>query len=117
MTNRFGLDSVNSLHILGSIRYSASLPDIMNVFLIDILYNYCCRDRVVAVFAQGPAWQFKSWPWGGNPVEIFSRMKGFHLQVSLLFIPTLCRGSLIQSWSVQSHRRSRNLTLSAICAC
>ena len=33
MTNRFGLDSVNSLHILSSIRYSAPLPDILNVFL------------------------------------------------------------------------------------
>ena len=31
------------------------------------------RDRVVAVFVQGPAWQFKGWPWGGNPVDIFSR--------------------------------------------
>jgi len=33
----------------------------------------CFRDRVVAVFVQGPAWQFKGWPWNGNPVEIFSR--------------------------------------------
>jgi len=31
------------------------------------------RDRVVAVFVQGPAWQFKGWPWDSNPVEIFSR--------------------------------------------
>lgn len=30
-------------------------------------------DRVVAVFVQGPAWQFKGWPWGGNPTEIFAR--------------------------------------------
>jgi hypothetical protein len=29
------------------------------------------RDRVVAVFVQGPAWQFKGWPCNGNPVEIF----------------------------------------------
>lgn len=28
-------------------------------------------DRVVAVFVMGPAWQFKGWPWSGNPVEIF----------------------------------------------
>lgn len=32
-------------------------------------------ERVVAVFVQGPAWQFKGWPWGGNPVEVFSRSK------------------------------------------
>ncbi|XP_013421430.1 parafibromin-like [Lingula anatina] len=37
-------------------------------------------DRVVAVFVQGPAWQFKGWPWGGNPVEIFSRIRGFHVK-------------------------------------
>lgn len=37
-------------------------------------------NRVVAVFVQGPAWQFKGWPWGGSPVEIFSRIKGFHLK-------------------------------------
>lgn len=35
-------------------------------------------ERVVAVFAQGPAWQFKSWPWSGNPVEIFQRSKSIH---------------------------------------
>jgi hypothetical protein len=33
------------------------------------------RERVVAVFVQGPAWQFKNWPWNGNPVEIFSKGK------------------------------------------
>jgi parafibromin len=30
---------------------------------------------VVAVFAQGPAWQFKGWPWTTNPVEIFQKSK------------------------------------------
>ncbi|XP_050389977.1 parafibromin [Patella vulgata] len=39
-------------------------------------------DRVVAVFAQGPAWQFKGWPWNGNPVDIFSKIKAFHLKWS-----------------------------------
>lgn len=29
--------------------------------------------RVVAVFVMGPQWQFKGWPWDGNPVEIFSK--------------------------------------------
>lgn len=37
-------------------------------------------NRVVAVFVQGPAWQFKGWPWGGSPVEIFSRIKAYHLK-------------------------------------
>jgi parafibromin len=31
--------------------------------------------RVVAVFVLGPQWQFKGWPWEGNPVEIFSKGK------------------------------------------
>lgn len=36
------------------------------------------RDRVVAVFVQGPAWQFKGWPWllpDGSPVDIFAKSK------------------------------------------
>lgn len=32
-------------------------------------------NRVVAVFVMGPAWQFKGWPWTGNPVEIFAQSK------------------------------------------
>ncbi|KAG4071525.1 hypothetical protein HA402_011679 [Bradysia odoriphaga] len=36
--------------------------------------------RVVAVFVMGPAWQFKGWPWDGNPVEIFSKICAFHLR-------------------------------------
>lgn len=32
-------------------------------------------ERVVAVFVMGPAWQFKGWPYNGNPVEIFSKSK------------------------------------------
>lgn len=31
--------------------------------------------RVVAVFVLGPQWQFKGFPWGGNPVDIFSKSK------------------------------------------
>ncbi|XP_050443400.1 parafibromin isoform X2 [Adelges cooleyi] len=37
-------------------------------------------ERVVAVFVMGPAWQFKGWPWSGNPVEIFSKICAFHLK-------------------------------------
>lgn len=36
--------------------------------------------RVVAVFVMGPAWQFKGWPWDGNPVEIFAKICAFHLR-------------------------------------
>eukprot|EP00080_Pristionchus_pacificus_P021005 PDM81025.1 cdc-73 [Pristionchus pacificus] len=36
-------------------------------------------DRVVGVFAMGPAWQFKGWQWNGNPVDIFSHIAAFHV--------------------------------------
>lgn len=39
--------------------------------------------RVVAVFVMGPAWQFKGWPWDGNPVEIFSKSKFFFALVTV----------------------------------
>ena len=38
-------------------------------------------DRVVAVFVMGQAWQFKGWPNEGRPVEILSRIAGFHLKM------------------------------------
>ncbi len=37
-------------------------------------------NRVVAVFVMGQAWQFKGWPWGGNPTQIFSNICAFHLK-------------------------------------
>ena len=60
-------------------------------------------DRVVAVFVQGPAWQFKGWPWNGNPVEIFSRIKAFHLK----FDETKLDAN-VAKWSVHVINLSRN---------
>lgn len=40
-------------------------------------------ERVVGVFVQGAAWQFKGWPWllqDGSPVDIFSRIQAFHIK-------------------------------------
>jgi len=42
-------------------------------------------DRVVAVFVQGPTWQFKGWPWVGDGSnsgveDIFLKTCGFHLR-------------------------------------
>ncbi|XP_055333760.1 parafibromin-like [Paramacrobiotus metropolitanus] len=53
-------------------------------------------DRVVAVFVQGPAWQFKGWPWSGNPVDIFERLKAFHLKFDEM--PT---DKNVAGWNVQ----------------
>ena len=35
---------------------------------------------LVAVFVMGQAWQFKNWPWGGNPTVIFSKICAFHFK-------------------------------------
>ncbi|ELU13919.1 hypothetical protein CAPTEDRAFT_183964 [Capitella teleta] len=53
-------------------------------------------DRVVAVFVQGPAWQFKGWPWGGNPVDIFDRVRAFHLKWRELPVD-----ANVQKWAVR----------------
>ncbi|XP_054158083.1 parafibromin-like [Oppia nitens] len=60
-------------------------------------------DRVVAVFVQGPAWQFKGWPWDGNPVEIFARIKAFHLKFDEMKLDTN-----VAKWSVEIIELSRN---------
>ncbi len=53
-------------------------------------------DRVVAVFALGKQWQFKDWPLGyTNPVEIFSKVKGFHLKMTGMPIdPNIAKWSI-----------------------
>ncbi|EHB12236.1 Parafibromin [Heterocephalus glaber] len=55
-------------------------------------------DRVVAVFVQGPAWQFKGWPWllpDGSPVDIFAKIKAFHLKYDEVHLDPN-----IQKWDV-----------------
>ncbi|CAD6991141.1 parafibromin [Ceratitis capitata] len=59
--------------------------------------------RVVAVFVMGPAWQFKGWPWDGNPVEIFSKICAFHLRFSELKLDTN-----VSKWSVTLLNLSQN---------
>ncbi|EDW80718.1 uncharacterized protein Dwil_GK11679 [Drosophila willistoni] len=59
--------------------------------------------RVVAVFVMGPQWQFKGWPWDGNPVEIFSKICAFHLCFSELKLD-----ANVERWSVTLLRLSQN---------
>uniref|UniRef100_A0A1A9VVX6 Parafibromin n=1 Tax=Glossina austeni TaxID=7395 RepID=A0A1A9VVX6_GLOAU len=59
--------------------------------------------RVVAVFVMGPAWQFKGWPWDGNPVEIFSKICAFHLRFSELKLD-----ANVAKWSVTVLNLSQN---------
>ena len=63
-------------------------------------------DRVVACFVQGPAWQFKGWPWlaqDGSPTEIFLHMRAFHIQWDDLPID-----KNVQKWDVHVLKMSRN---------
>ncbi|KAK3730029.1 hypothetical protein QZH41_009535 [Actinostola sp. cb2023] len=56
-------------------------------------------NRVVAVFVQGPTWQFKGWPWllaDSSPVDIFTRIKAFYLK----FDDTKTDAN-VQKWDVQ----------------
>lgn len=52
-------------------------------------------NRVVGVFVMGPAWQFKGWPWDGNPTEIFSKIAAFHLRYDEMKLDTN-----VARWSV-----------------
>ncbi|KAJ1520944.1 hypothetical protein ONE63_004021 [Megalurothrips usitatus] len=59
-------------------------------------------ERVVAVFVMGPAWQFKGWPWDGNPVEIFSKICAFHLKYDEMRLD-----GNVAKWAVQVVQLSR----------
>ncbi|XP_065178284.1 parafibromin-like [Sycon ciliatum] len=67
-------------------------------------------NRVVAVFVQGPAWQFKGWPLLGednSPVEIFSKIKAFHMKYNLAKLD-----ANVQKWDVsilELHATRRHL--------
>ncbi|XP_046675071.1 parafibromin-like [Homalodisca vitripennis] len=69
-------------------------------------------DRVVAVFVMGPTWQFKGWPWKGNPVEIFSKVCAFHLKYDEMLLEKNVAG-----WDVsiiQLSRSKRHLDRAAL---
>ncbi|KAL3314253.1 hypothetical protein Ciccas_007128 [Cichlidogyrus casuarinus] len=52
-------------------------------------------DKVVAVFVQGQAWQFKGWPIGSDPAVLFAHVKGFNLKYTHL--PT---DANVSKWNV-----------------
>ena len=69
-------------------------------------------ERVVAVFVMGQAWQFKGWPNEGRPVDILSRIAGFHLKMEET---TLEKN--IANWAVsviQLNRSRRHLDRAAM---
>lgn len=63
-------------------------------------------NRVVAVFVQGPLWQFKGWPSvlpDGSPVEIFTKIKGFHVKYDDIKVD-----ANVRKWDVEILTVSRN---------
>ena len=62
-------------------------------------------ERVVAVFVLGPVWQFKGWPWGGNPVEIFTKVKAFHLKWRELPLDNNVKKWAVNVIDVDRHKR------------
>ena len=70
-------------------------------------------NRVVAVFAHGPAWQYKGWKWQ-NPVEIFSRAQGFHLRFD---DPNKKVDTNVKKWAVEVlhvNKQYRHLDIVAV---
>ncbi|VDN56154.1 unnamed protein product [Dracunculus medinensis] len=52
--------------------------------------------------AEGPAWQFKGWRWGGNPTDIFTNVAAFHL----MFDDMKMDGN-VSKWNVNVLKLSR----------
>lgn len=67
------------------------------------------QKRVVAVFVQGQAWQFKDWEdafkgaKSGNLVELFNKIRGFYIRYSDEKVPDVVKG-----WNVKVCIRSEN---------
>lgn len=59
-------------------------------------------DRVVAVLAQGAAWQFKGWKMS-NPVDVFSKSFGYYIGFEGAPVP-----KEVQSWNVKRECLSRD---------
>ena len=49
------------------------------------------------------AWQFKGWPWNGNPTEIFSKICGFHIKWDEVSLE-----KNIANWAVHTIQLSRS---------
>jgi len=67
-------------------------------------------DNVVAIFVQGPEWQFKQWPFD-SPATIFSRFKGFYVHFDDEKV-----AENVLKWNVKRlpiHKTKRHLDVSA----
>ncbi|XP_033608581.1 parafibromin isoform X1 [Cryptotermes secundus] len=69
-------------------------------------------DRVVAVFVMGPTWQFKGWPWDGNPVKIFSKICAFHVKYDEMKLDANVSGWAVHI--IEVSRTKRHLDYAAL---
>ncbi|KAL6064114.1 accessory factor associated with RNA polymerase II [Balamuthia mandrillaris] len=66
-------------------------------------------NRVVAVFALGPAWQFKSWKWS-DPVELFANVRGFYLGFEDSQVPPSVKSWNVKILKISKHKRHLDST-------
>ena len=68
------------------------------------------KKRVIAVFAQGVAWQFKDWPAPyDSPTQLFSLIQGFHLKHEDEVVDTRVKGWNVQVLNVHKTRPHMDL--------
>ncbi|KAH8253205.1 hypothetical protein KR032_004103 [Drosophila birchii] len=61
--------------------------------------------RVAAVFAMGPQWQFKGWPHGGDPAPIFHEICAFHLHFKNIAPSKELRNLQVHMLALPQHER------------
>lgn len=70
-------------------------------------------NRVVAVFALGPPWQFKDWKWS-SPVELFSKTQGFYLHFDDSQVPDTVKSWNVKLLPVSREKHKRHLDRTAV---
>ncbi|KGG52479.1 hypothetical protein DI09_16p330 [Mitosporidium daphniae] len=92
--------------------------DILSYLVIDSASRLSLEDwkkRVVAVFAQGAAWQFKDWPEPyDSPTQLFSLIQGFHLKHEDEMVDPRIKGWNVQVLNV--HQTRPHLDLESVFA-
>jgi hypothetical protein len=83
---------------------SASLPQSFEV--VDNPLRLRERDwsRVVAVVANGEAWQFKGWKWS-NPVDLFNNVTGFYFHMDDSTVPPITKAWKVKALGISRTKR------------
>ena len=70
-------------------------------------------NRVVAVFAIGPTWQFKNWYWK-TPAEIFAKCTGFHMKYDHVPVNPGVLNMKVKVCELSQNQRHRDVVASKI---